>query len=64
MIKTWARLQPRTQVLLQELMNRNVDSLESLLLAWQKDNKYLLAAYQAWLPESQHEQVAALWPPL
>ena len=64
MIKTWARLQPRTQVLLQELMNRNVDSLESLLLAWQKDNKYLLVAYQGWLPESQHEQIAALWPPL
>ena len=64
MIKTWARLQPRTQVFLQELMNRNVDSLESLLVAWKKDNKYLLTAYQAWLPESQHEEVATLWPPV
>lgn len=64
MVKTWARLQPRTQVLLQELTNRNVDSYESLLAAWQKDKLYLLQAYQAWLPESQHATVAALWPPV
>lgn len=64
MVKTWARLQPRTQVLLQELINHNVDSYESLLTAWQKDKLYLLSAYQAWLPESQHEPVASLWPPV
>lgn len=64
MIKTWAKLQPRTQVLLQELTRSNVDSLDTLLAAWKKDRLYLLNAYQAWLPESLHEKVAAIWPPV
>lgn len=64
MIKTWARLQPRTQLLLQELMRRNVDSYEALLSAWRSEPTYLLAAYQSWLPVALHQQVAAQWPPL
>lgn len=64
MIKTWAKLQPRTQVLLQQLTSRNVDNLDALLGEWKKDKNYLLAAYQGWLPESLHEQVASSWPPL
>jgi ATP-dependent RNA helicase DHX37/DHR1 len=64
MIKTWAKLQPRTQSLLQELTSRNVDSLDTLLAAWQKDKLYLLVAYQAWVPESLHGEVEALWPPV
>ena len=64
MVKTWAKLQPRTQLLLQELTNRNVDSLDTLLAAWQKDKLYLLAAYQSWVPESLHDEIAELWPPL
>lgn len=64
MVKTWARLQPKTQILLQELMNRNVDNYESLLSIWQKDKLYLLSAYQSWLPDSQHNVVASCWPPV
>jgi ATP-dependent RNA helicase DHX37/DHR1 len=64
MVKTWAKLQPRTQLLLQELKNRNIDNLDTLLAAWQKDKLYLLTAYQAWVPESLHGEVAALWPPV
>lgn len=64
MIKTWAKLQPRTQQFLQELTSRNVDNLETLLAVWKKDKLYLLSAYQAWLPESVQQQAAALWPPL
>ena len=64
MVKSWARLQQRTQVLLQELTNRGVDNLESLLSAWQSDPRYLLSAYQSWLPASLHDQVAAMWPPV
>jgi ATP-dependent RNA helicase DHX37/DHR1 len=64
MVKTWAKLQPRTQLLLKELTIQNVDSLDTLLGAWQKDTLYLLAAYQAWVPESLHEEVAAHWPPV
>ena len=64
MIKSWARLQPRTQVLLRELISQKVDTLEGLLAVWRTDNCYLLEAYKMWLPESLHEQVARQWPPL
>lgn len=64
MIKSWAKLQPRTQVLLQELMKEKVDTLESLLTVWRTNNCYLLEAYKMWLPESLHEHVASQWPPL
>ena len=64
MIKSWAKLQPRTQVLLQELMKGKVDTLESLLTVWRTNNCYLLEAYKMWLPESLHEHVASQWPPL
>ena len=64
MVKTWARLQPRTEKLRHELTVRKVDNLESLLAVWEKDNTYLLDAYKDWIPQSMHEQVTALWPPL
>lgn len=64
MVKTWAKLQPRTQVLLQELTSNNIDSFDSLLAAWQKDKSYLLEAYKAWVPEAFYEEVTELWPPV
>lgn len=64
MTKTWAKLQPRTQTLLNELVGHNVDNLDRLLSAWQKDKSYLLAVYQSWQPESLHDQIASIWPPL
>lgn len=64
MVKTWARLQPRTQILLQELTRCAVDNYDSLLAAWRKDKLYLLAVYQSWIPESLHSEAAALWPPV
>ncbi len=39
MIKTWAKLQPRTEILLKALMVENVDCRESLLKAWQLNDK-------------------------
>lgn len=64
MVKTWAKLQPRTQMLLQQLTISNVDSLDLLLAAWQKDKFYLLEVYKAWVPESLHEEISTLWPPV
>ncbi|XP_025088958.1 probable ATP-dependent RNA helicase DHX37 isoform X1 [Pomacea canaliculata] len=63
MIKPWAKLQPRTEVLLKTLVSRNVDSHSSLLAAWDKDPKYMLSAFLQWLPESMHFQVVENWPP-
>ncbi|XP_033112162.1 probable ATP-dependent RNA helicase DHX37 isoform X2 [Anneissia japonica] len=63
MVKTWARLQPRTQTLLNTLAIKRVDSKETLTQAWQEDSNYLIAAYKEWLPESKHVELANTWPP-
>ncbi|XP_076125585.1 putative ATP-dependent RNA helicase DHX37 [Alosa pseudoharengus] len=64
MLKTWAKLQPRTEALLQQLVSEKVDCREALLCAWKKKQKYLLSAFHQWIPESLHEEVAKIWPPL
>ncbi|PSN33185.1 putative ATP-dependent RNA helicase kurz [Blattella germanica] len=38
MIKTWAKLQPRTEILLNELLAEKVDSKQKLLDAWKKNS--------------------------
>ncbi|XP_078410231.1 putative ATP-dependent RNA helicase DHX37 isoform X2 [Cetorhinus maximus] len=63
MLKTWAKLQPRTDALLGALVSENVDNCNALLAAWKKNSKYLLLAYCQWLPEAMHADVAQRWPP-
>uniref|UniRef100_H3DER8 DEAH (Asp-Glu-Ala-His) box polypeptide 37 n=1 Tax=Tetraodon nigroviridis TaxID=99883 RepID=H3DER8_TETNG len=63
MLKTWAKLQPRTEALLGALVSKRVDSREALLSVWKTEDKYLLSAYCQWLPEALHQQVAKSWPP-
>ncbi|XP_012684041.2 probable ATP-dependent RNA helicase DHX37 isoform X2 [Clupea harengus] len=64
MLKTWAKLQPRTEALLQQLVSEKVDCRDTLLCTWKKNQKYLLSAFCQWIPESLHEDVAKFWPPL
>ncbi|NXA37330.1 DHX37 helicase, partial [Eudromia elegans] len=64
MLKTWSKLQPRTESLLQALVAENCDNRDALLAAWKKNPKYLLAAYCQWIPEVMHADVAKKWPPL
>ncbi|XP_051950841.1 probable ATP-dependent RNA helicase DHX37 [Xyrauchen texanus] len=64
MLKTWAKLQPRTEVLLTTLVSEKVDNKTSLEAAWKKNDKYLLAAYCQWIPESLHPEVTKSWPPI
>ncbi|XP_029686000.1 probable ATP-dependent RNA helicase DHX37 isoform X2 [Takifugu rubripes] len=64
MLKTWAKLQPRTEALLGALVSKGVDSRAALLSVWKTDEKYLLSAYCQWLPEALHQQVAEHWPPV
>ncbi|KAI6076394.1 putative ATP-dependent RNA helicase DHX37 [Aix galericulata] len=54
MLKTWSKLQPRTEALLQALVAEKCDNRDALLAAWKKNPKYLLAAYCQWLPEAMH----------
>ncbi|XP_036382835.1 probable ATP-dependent RNA helicase DHX37 [Megalops cyprinoides] len=64
MLKTWAKLQPRTEALLGVLVSEKADCRAALLSAWQKNDKYLLSAYCQWLPEAKHQEVAKSWPPI
>ncbi|NWH71165.1 DHX37 helicase, partial [Piaya cayana] len=64
MLKTWSKLQPRTETLLQALVAENCDNRDALLAAWKKNPKYLLTAYCQWIPEAMHEDVAKKWPPV
>ncbi|KAL0100806.1 hypothetical protein PUN28_019294 [Cardiocondyla obscurior] len=62
--KSWAKLIPRIQAIVQTLQSQGVMSKEKLMEMWGLDKKFLLPAYQKWLPESAHAEVAKLWPPL
>ncbi|NWX85567.1 DHX37 helicase, partial [Nothoprocta pentlandii] len=64
MLKTWSKLQPRTESLLQALVAERCDNRDALLAAWKKNPKYLLAAYCQWIPEVMHADVAKKWPPV
>ncbi|KAK7145529.1 hypothetical protein R3I93_013304 [Phoxinus phoxinus] len=64
MLKTWAKLQPRTEVLLSALASEKVDSRKALEAAWKKNEKYLMPAYCQWIPESLHAKVSKIWPPI
>uniref|UniRef100_A0A8C5EK73 Activating signal cointegrator 1 complex subunit 3 n=1 Tax=Gouania willdenowi TaxID=441366 RepID=A0A8C5EK73_GOUWI len=64
MMKTWAKLQPRTEALLGPLVSKRVDCREALLSVWRTEDKFLLSAYCQWLPEAMHQEVAKNWPPL
>ncbi|XP_022086276.1 probable ATP-dependent RNA helicase DHX37 isoform X2 [Acanthaster planci] len=64
MIKTWAKLQPRTEILLKTLVAEGVDCKEALIEAWRRHDKYLLSAYCDWLHRDKHVEVMAKWPPI
>ncbi|XP_071491371.1 probable ATP-dependent RNA helicase DHX37 [Diadema antillarum] len=64
MIKTWAKLQPRTEILLKALAGKNVDNKAALVQAWREDKQYLLQAYQEWLPQDLHAELLMSWPPI
>ncbi|XP_047448704.1 probable ATP-dependent RNA helicase DHX37 [Mugil cephalus] len=64
MLKTWAKLQPRTEALLAPLVSKRIDSREALLSLWKTEDKFLLSGYCQWLPESMHQEVAKSWPPV
>ena len=63
MIKSWAKLQPRTEVLLSELVSENADSKKALKATWKKDPTFLLAAIKQWIPQSKHGELSLMWPP-
>ncbi|KAL1458425.1 hypothetical protein WDU94_008580 [Cyamophila willieti] len=64
MVKSWASLQRRTEILLQALVQKQTDNVDHLLSLWTSEPAYLRSEYLQWLPESAHNEVTALWPPV
>uniref|UniRef100_A0A1A7WLH1 Activating signal cointegrator 1 complex subunit 3 n=1 Tax=Iconisemion striatum TaxID=60296 RepID=A0A1A7WLH1_9TELE len=64
MMKTWAKLQPRTEAVLGPLVSMKVDCRDALLSVWKTQDKFLLSAYCQWLPEAMHRDVTKVWPPV
>eukprot|EP00794_Sanderia_malayensis_P014128 gene14128-15605_t len=63
MVKTWAKLQPRTEVILKELLTENVFDRLTLQKAWKENKDFLLKPYLHWIPGSLHDKVRQIWPP-
>jgi len=64
MVKSWAKLQPRTQTFLQALAAKDVDKKSDLEEIWKTDKMFLLKEYLEWLPPIMHSEVSIAWPPI
>jgi len=64
MLKSWAKLQPRTEKLLSALASQSCDSRAKLLKLWEKNKDYLRDEYLLWIPESLHFEITFKWPPI
>ncbi|CAI5446112.1 unnamed protein product [Caenorhabditis angaria] len=64
MVKSWAKLQKRTEILLNRLVDKEILSRSALKDIWLKNENWLLEEYLEWLPQSLHQEVTLLWPPL
>ncbi|KAF9823702.1 hypothetical protein SFRURICE_001410, partial [Spodoptera frugiperda] len=64
MVKTWAKLQPRTEVLLKALIAKRAGTRDALRSVWEENGSFLLDEYLKWVPESAHNEVSLYWPPL
>ncbi|KAJ0173159.1 hypothetical protein K1T71_011335 [Dendrolimus kikuchii] len=64
MVKSWAKLQPRTEALLKILIMKRAGNRNALKDIWEDRKDYLLDEYLKWLPESAHNEVTLYWPPL
>ena len=63
MTRSWAKLQPRTDVFLSELVSENADSKMALQATWNKNATFLLAAFKQWVPQSMYGELSLMWPP-
>merc|ERR1712062_290338 len=61
MIKTWAKLQPRTDTLLKALVEREVDNRSKLIKQLKKEPDYPFKAYCEWIPQSRHLDLEKVW---
>ena len=62
MVKPWGNLHgERTQILLQQLIQNDVDCRQRLLQIMNKNSNFLKEAYIKWIPESLKHEVTNMW---
>ncbi|CAF0896634.1 unnamed protein product [Brachionus calyciflorus] len=64
MLKSWAKLQPRTEMLLNALIMNQCNSKNKLEDIWSNKKDYLLNEYLMWIPEALHFELRLKWPPI
>ncbi|XP_044261323.1 probable ATP-dependent RNA helicase kurz [Tribolium madens] len=64
MVKSWAKLQPRTDAILKALLSKEAISKRRLEEIWKDTPKFLLEEYLRWVPQSAYGEVSMMWPPL
>ncbi|GFR68244.1 pre-mRNA-splicing factor ATP-dependent RNA helicase prp16 [Elysia marginata] len=64
MVKSWAKLQPKTESLLKALLGRGTNTRLSLAAAWKDEPTFLQREYLEWVQEREHAAVLAHWPPV
>lgn len=61
--KSWSKLQPRANKMLQAMTYANVKSRKNLSELWKNEANFLKKEYLLWLPESMHPEICQDWPP-
>ncbi|KAG5673670.1 hypothetical protein PVAND_003696 [Polypedilum vanderplanki] len=61
MTKSWSRIVPRTEMIMNALANKQIDSREKLLKELRNNPNYLLKQYLMWIPEALQYKVTCLW---
>ncbi|XP_008191976.1 probable ATP-dependent RNA helicase kurz [Tribolium castaneum] len=64
MVKSWAKLQPRTDAILKALLSKEAVSKQRLAEIWTDTPKFLLEEFLRWVPQSAYGEVSMMWPPL
>ncbi|KAL7024273.1 hypothetical protein ACKWTF_012967 [Chironomus riparius] len=61
MIKSWSKLVPRTETMMNALANKQVDSRKKLVKELKENSNYLLKQYLMWVPEALQYKVTTTW---
>ncbi|RUS81416.1 hypothetical protein EGW08_010800 [Elysia chlorotica] len=64
MVKSWAKLQPKTETFLKALLAKGTNTRDTLADVWKQEPSFLQREYLEWVQESQHAAVLTQWPPL
>lgn len=61
MTKTWSKIVPRTEMMMNALANKQVDSRQKLVKELRANPNYLLKQYLMWIPEALQYKVTSTW---